>query len=766
MVAHLCAARANADLSAEELDNTGQINPDELMVLGAANMQFDGQPEGLDEAVSGVEFDDVIWGEQTELSTGATLEGSVAGAVRTANTGGSIDGDGADVLAEIANSINFYNVNTDGTLIFGKLPVNHAVIVQLITSDAASSFDNWAGHFTITTVDSGTDQVTEIGDFEAGTEPDNLDAQIATFDATTDSNGGLQIGIDQTEGGQHAGIGGVIVYSAISEILGIDLNPTDFVTSLGANGAVGTLRAIDQKEGATHSYSFAEGDGSADNDKFTIAGDQLSLGDGHDFSASADGEVFMVRVRSTDNGDAARQLEVAITLTIHSDADADLLWDSWEVRHTEPDNLETLSGNGVADADGDTLSDLREFELSLGEFPNISPTSADSDDDGLGDAEELAGAGARPPTDPTLADSDGDGLGDSAETATGVFAGEGDTGSNPRTADSDGDGIDDGAEVNGMNPRGFDSDPNRTDTDGDGVGDTAELDAGTDPSNSGDFPKFNAVPLTDTSQINPAVHPVLAAVNFIFANQPEGLGGTVNGVEFEDVIWDEETDLSTGVSVLGSTAGDVRTANTESTISGEDEEILENIANSINFYNVDTDGTLTFSELTPGLPVIVQLITGDAASRVNNWAGIFEISIVDTVSETTTPLGEFQAGTEPNNADAQLATFGAIVDGDGVLEILIDQTEGGQHAGIGGVVVLEDGAALPFAIIDVQFDSAAKTSTVRWNSSAGKTYAIEASDDLATWIELDDGIPSGGEVTIFTESDIPEGSDQRYYRVR
>lgn len=147
-IAHFCAAAAHAELKAEPLADTGQINPDGLIVLGAANMRYHNQPEGLGGAVHGVEFDDVIWGEETELSTGATLEGSVAGDTRTANIGGSIDGDGADILAEIANSINFYGVDLDGTLTFGKLPENHAVVVQLITSDAASAFNNWAGSFT------------------------------------------------------------------------------------------------------------------------------------------------------------------------------------------------------------------------------------------------------------------------------------------------------------------------------------------------------------------------------------------------------------------------------------------------------------------------------------------------------------------------------------------------------------------------------------------------------------------------------------------
>jgi len=192
--------------------------------------------------------------------------------------------------------------------------------------------------------------------------------------------------------------------------------------------------------------------------------------------------------------------------------------------------------------------------------------------------------------------------------------------------------------------------------------------------------------LTHTSQINPNGRPVLGAANTIFTGQ--GTGGTVNGVQFDDAIWGTSTTLSTGVTFLGSVAGGVRTANTAGTISGPDEAVLERIANGINFYNVGTNGTLTFGNLPRSRPVFVQLITSDAASNFNNWGGVFDISIIDTVTSMSTSIGRFQAGTEPNNYDAQLATFSAMTDAAGNLQIYVDQLLAGQHAGIAGVVVL------------------------------------------------------------------------------
>lgn len=765
LAAICCPPPVDAAVDAEELSDTGQINPDALPVLAAANFRFDGQPEGLGDAINGVEFEDVVWGEETTLSNDTTVEGSIAGSIRTANILDSLEGEDAEALAEIANSINFYNVNTDGTLTFGGLPENHAVVVQLITSDAASSFNNWAGRFTITTTDTTNDEVTEIGDFEAGTEPDFFDAQLATFEATTDASGNLQIGIDQTEGGQHAGIGGIAVYSGVPEIVGIELSSADFLTTIGPSAKVSTLSTVDQKVGATHSYVLVVGDGDADNAKFVIVGNQLQTNATHDFSESVDGTVFQARIRSTDNDDADRQFEIGLLLKIHADSDGDRLWDSWETRHTEPDDLAALAGDGVADADGDGLTDLREFELSQGQFPNINPTNSDSDGDSLGDGDEIAGAGSRPPTNPTLSDSDGDGLGDGAETNTGVFVSAENTGSNPIVADSDNDGLGDGAEVEGSDGKGFKSNPNLPDSDGDGIGDANEIAAGTDPSNPGDFPSFRASQLTETGQLNPAGATVLAAVNFIFDGQPEGFGGTVNGVEFEDVFWDEETTLSTDVEVLGSAAGSIRVANTGSTISGDGEEILENVTNSINFYNVGTDGTLTFSNLSPGQPVVVQLITSDAASRFNNWAGIFEISVRDTSNDEVILLGDFQAGTEPDNFDAQLATFSTIADSTGVLEIVIDQTVAGQHAGVAGVVVLEGGAGAPFEFTAIEYDATNRNVSLTWSSSPGRSYIVDKSTDFETWLEINDNVQSQGDLTTFVDDEIAAEDTIRYYRV-
>ena len=46
-----------------------------------------------------------------------------------------------------------------------------------------------------------------------------------------------------------------------------------------------------------------------------------------------------------------------------------------------------------------------------------------------------------------------------------------------------------------------------------------------------------------------------------------------------------------------------------------------------------------------------------------------------------------------------------------------------------------------------------------------KVYAIEVSEDLVLWEELDDNVISEGELTTFTDTQIPLNSPRRFYRV-
>ena len=72
---------------------------------------------------------------------------------------------------------------------------------------------------------------------------------------------------------------------------------------------------------------------------------------------------------------------------------------------------------------------------------------------------------------------------------------------------------------------------------------------------------------------------------------------------------------------------------------------------------------------------------------------------------------------------------------------------------------------VPFVITEITHDAATGKTEITWNSRANRTYAVDASDDLNAWEELDDGVASEGESTSFTNN-LPIGTPRRYYRVR
>lgn len=135
------------------------------------------------------------------------------------------------------------------------------------------------------------------------------------------------------------------------------------------------------------------------------------------------------------------------------------------------------------DSDSDGLTDA--FEASIGTDPAV----VDTDEDRLGDGDELRYYG----TDPTLFDSDGDGIDDGTEVL--------DLGTDPADWDTDDDGTSEGDEVAaGTDP--LDAAP--LDGDGDGWEDGEENDAGTDPKNpfswphgTGRWPDFSELAVED-----------------------------------------------------------------------------------------------------------------------------------------------------------------------------------------------------------------------------------------------------------------------------
>ena len=107
-------------------------------------------------------------------------------------------------------------------------------------------------------------------------------------------------------------------------------------------------------------------------------------------------------------------------------------------------------------------------------------------------------------------DQDGDGLTDSVETNTGTYVSANNTGTNPSSADSDNDGLNDGEEV-----ITYGTNPLMADTDGDGAPDGVEVTAGTNPKQNSSLPKpvITLQPVSITNTVGGGVTFQVTAIN-------------------------------------------------------------------------------------------------------------------------------------------------------------------------------------------------------------------------------------------------------------
>lgn len=217
-------------------------------------------------------------------------------------------------------------------------------------------------------------------------------------------------------------------------------------------------------EDASDAAADADGDGLSNSDEFELGTDPgLKDTDRDGLSDSEEVSEFGTNPRSADadNDRLLDSVEIrdAMTDPHSADTDADGLEDGFEffVLGTSP-----LS----EDTDADRMPDLWEYENALNPL-NAADAGRDRDGDGLSNLREFQNG-----TLVSVADSDSDGLGDAEEVDT--------FGTGPIVRDSDADGIGDGWEVRyGLDPLGG-GDAN-ADPDRDGYSSIDEFRADTDP---------------------------------------------------------------------------------------------------------------------------------------------------------------------------------------------------------------------------------------------------------------------------------------------
>jgi hypothetical protein len=581
--------------------------------------------------------------------------------------------------------------------------------------------------------------------------PEAANARLVRFNITSNHGGDNNF----------VGLSEVRFTGASSPVL---LSPAIISTAAIQGTTVGDLSTPRGDEGDTFSYELIAGDGDADTGKFQIAGDELQAGH-FDFSTSADGAEFSLRVKSTGSP-SGEEFEGALFVTATADSDADDLPDPWEERWAGVGNLSVLSGLDDANADDDSLTDLEEYDLRI-QFPDLNPTERDSDDDTLDDGAEIAGAGSRPPTDPTNPDTDNDSLTDGVETNTGIDNGPEDTGSDPTLVDTDEDSFSDAIEVAG----------------------------GSDPNDPASTPAVQLVGLwrfEGTAEDSSAYenHGTFENEASLSDDTPTALGGgqsldLAGGTQHVLVPHAASLDMSAGITItawvkrsesgwgaiLAKSPSDISAVN----YPGNYELRLGNGNGVMNLLWEDGVAANTFTNIADaGGAVAADTWTHIAFSGTNSGTYSFYINGVATGSgaapanflndQNGSPLYLGSRGdlfTTLTGGLDDVALFSGELPASQIIDIM-----GGNFSnfGIGS-------SELKITAISVDGPPVNPSVTLTFNSRPGRNYKVEASADLKDagtpggWIELDDSYPSQGETTTYVDTQFAGSAPRVFYRV-
>jgi hypothetical protein len=205
-------------------------------------------------------------------------------------------------------------------------------------------------------------------------------------------------------------------------------------------------------------------------------------------------------------------------------------------------------------------------------------------------------------------------------------------------------------------------------------------------------------------------------------------------------------------------------------------------ANAGNHFNLAGDpsirkdngqlGSGTYSEIFPSETTIIRTARM-SASAIDEWFNtdgtLKKVLNLTGASYTTSSddyfLGDLRCGATSTPGFA--ATAPADID---IIQTIVytSALTDDQVAGVNEWLANNIGSSAPgggLEITGVDFDASAGSATITWTSKPGKTYAVDSSDDLINWGELDDGIGSDGAVTTFTDTGL-EDVTPRFYRVR
>ena len=503
------------------------------------------------------------------------------------------------------------------------------------------------------------------------------------------------------------------------------LNENEFPADISQGTSIGNLTHTPPPAPESVTYGFAAGPGDADNSKFIISGNQLQAGS-HNFAATP-AATYRIRIKATGATSGIIGNAAFILTSIPEDNDGDGIPDLWELTQTGSGNVNNGNLNdltAIGDFDQDGLDDIEEYLLSIGAYPDIDPTQADTDSDGLSDKEEIDGAGQRPPTNPTLKDTDGDDVCDFNEDNTGTYVSILQTGTNPTLVDSDGDTLGDGVEIlQNTSPVDIASPPPATLT-------TASS------ATTGTY--VGSVSTADLLHGLTGANALATGWYFTTRANPAKLNDGIHGGYTSDPVdggWADNTDASVITYTLPVGSGN-----------GWDLTNITTIADwsGAGFGNQHYDvavlrmGQADFTALAS---VNYQpLGTGAGGTRV----------------QITRP-GDLLTDNVLKVRFTMLKTIGT-----GNRAVYRELDVFGTQSG-GPPAVLPE---VPLEVLAMAAPSLDKPqASITWRSYPGKTYRVETSEGLDEWAIFDPAFPSGGVTTTFRKAANTITEPQEFYRV-
>lgn len=294
------------------------------------------------------------------------------------------------------------------------------------------------------------------------------------------------------------------------------------------------------------------------------------------------------------------------------------------------------------------------------------------------------------------------------------------------------------------------------------------------------------VAYNDCVDTDPGLTPV-NATSFGLGRSYIGDGSTGNLIDFN-------TGADTGVTVTfvenfsaGNTINWAR--DSADYVEGTDAaEIFGDVLNlSGNMSYNDAPGwslDLTISNLDPNVSYTFAATVhrsggADYATRITNWslngAEAATYACSDGALKVSETSAEFSTG---NNVEGLVARWTDIRAGaDGTVTLRTTHGIGSAAGGIAGAdpyrgyggglfMLMEQSPDDPLMISSIAHDDDLKSTTLSWSARSGKTYAVDVSDDLLTWDELEGDPVITDETASFTDSDIAADGGRRFYRVR